>query len=193
MRKKLEQKGKIIVVIAPSGTGKSTLLQKLMQEIPQLEWSISSTTRQMREGEVDGVNYHFIGVEEFHKLEGDGEFIEWAKVHSNLYGTQKKFVNEGLTSGKNLLFDLDVQGGDAMKDIYEDCAKVIFIEPPSVEELERRLLARATDKYEIIQERLKNAKKELTRKDDYDYKVVNDDFDKAYNKLKQIVLEILKE
>lgn len=184
--------GKIIVIVAPSGTGKSTLIKKIMDNIPSLEWSVSSTTRAMREGEVHGRNYYFISKEEFLKRIENDEFVEWAIVHSNYYGTEKVFIDRGLEEGKNLLFDLDIQGSDAIKKMYKDDAHIIFIEPPSVEELERRLMQRATDPGHIIQERLKNAKKELVRKDDYDYKVVNDHFDTAYNHLKQTIEKIIK-
>ena len=188
----MSKKGKIIVIVAPSGTGKSTLINKVMQELSYLSWSVSSTTRPIREGEVDGVNYDFITEEEFLSLRKENQFIEWAQVHSNYYGTKKSFIDEGLSEGKNLLFDLDVQGCDAIKEVYGAEARVIFIEPPSVEELERRLLARATDAENVIQERLNNAKKELLRKDDYDYKVVNDDFETAYLNLKNVIESIVK-
>lgn len=185
-------RGKLIVIVAPSGTGKSTLLKKLKQEVTELQWSVSCTTRAPREGEVDGEDYHFMTREQFEALIDQDEFIEWAEVHQNYYGTRKSFVDEGLETGKNLLFDLDVQGCDSMKDIYGDEARVIFIEPPSVEELEVRLRSRATDSTGVIEIRLNNARHELSRKDDFDYNVVNDDIDKAYNQLKKIVTKILK-
>ena len=182
----------MIVICAPSGTGKSTLLSRLQTEHPELEWSISCTTRQMRPGEVNGKDYYFISVEDFKKQIDQNMFIEWAKVHSNYYGTSKHFVDEGLKRGRKMLFDLDVQGADAMKKIYGKEAKVIFIEPPSVEELEHRLRVRATDSEKVILERVANAKKELLRKNDYDYLLLNDEVEGAYKRLKDIVERILK-
>ena len=129
----------MIVICAPSGTGKSTLLNRLKAEYPELEWSVSCTTRPLRQGEVDGKDYHFISKDDFESQIGKNDFIEWAKVHSNYYGTSKKFVDEGLAKGRKMLFDLDVQGADSMKKIYGAEAHIIFIEPPSVEELENRL------------------------------------------------------
>ncbi len=187
------KRGKIIIIVAPSGTGKSTLLERLKVDIPLLKWSVSSTTRPIREGEIDGEDYFFIPEAEFLDLKDKGEFVEWAKVHSNYYGTSKSFINQGLERGENLLFDLDVQGCDAMKEIYGNEANVIFIEPPSVEELEKRLLGRATDAPEVIQERLQNAKNELLRKNDYDYNIVNDDIERAYQDLNKTVKQILEE
>jgi guanylate kinase len=183
--------GKMIVICAPSGTGKSTLLNRLKADIPDLVWSVSCTTRPIRQGEVHGKDYFFIKKDSFEEqIQGD-EFIEWAKVHSNYYGTSKRFVTEGLLNNWNMLFDLDVQGADAMKKIYGSEAQVIFIEPPSIEELEKRLIARGTDSLEVIQERVKNARKELQNKNKYDHLVLNDDVDKAYEKLKAIVERIL--
>ena len=185
-------RGKIIVIVAPSGTGKSTLLDRLRQDITNLHWSVSCTTRPMRNGEVHGEDYFFLAKHDFEERIKNDEFIEWARVHSNYYGTNKQFVEQGLNSGKNLLFDLDVQGCDSMKAVYGDEARIIFIEPQSVEELESRLLKRATDSTEVIQERVKNARQELTRKDDFDFNVVNDNFDDAYKHLNSIVSDIIQ-
>ncbi len=187
------KRGKILVIVAPSGTGKSTLIEKLQGEVESLEWSVSCTTRAKREGEVEGEDYFFITEAEFLKRRESNEFVEWAKVHSNFYGTLKSFVDEGLDLGKNLLFDLDVQGCDDFKEIYGDEARIIFIEPPSLNELRKRLVARATDNVDVIQERLKNAESELARKDDFDYNVINDDFEVAYIQLKELTLSILNE
>lgn len=183
--------GKMIVICAPSGTGKSTLLNRLKADIPDLKWSVSCTTRPMRTGEVHGKDYYFIKPESFEKQIQAEEFIEWAKVHSNYYGTSKRFVTEGLLNNWKMLFDLDVQGADAMKKIYGDQAQVIFIEPPSIEELEKRLLSRGTDAMEVIRERINNAQKELLHKEKYDHLVLNDDVNTAYEKLKTVVQRIL--
>lgn len=184
--------GKMIVICAPSGTGKSTLLNRLKRDIPDLVWSISCTTRPIRNGEVHGKDYYFIKVETFENQIANDEFIEWAKVHSNYYGTSKRFVNEGLENNWNMLFDLDVQGADAMKKNYGDQAQVIFIEPPSVEELEKRLRQRGTDSDQVILERINNARRELQRKHDFDFIIMNDDVEGAYRNLKALVERILK-
>lgn len=186
------KRGKILVIVAPSGTGKSTLIEQLQKDIPSLEWSVSYTTRPRRQGEIHGQDYFFITEKEFVTRKDNDEFVEWAKVHSNYYGTLKAFVDEGLQTGKHLLFDVDVQGCDSFKDIYGSEANIIFIEPPGIEALEQRLRKRGTDREEVIQERLSNAKSELTRKDDFDYKVLNDDFPKAYKHLKEVVDSILE-
>src|SRR5690606_35277525 len=114
--------GKMIVICAPSGTGKSTLLSRLKRELPELEWSVSCTTRPMRPGEVNGKDYHFISEQDCQEQIKGGLFMEWAKVHSKYYGTSRKFVDEGLKQGRRMHFDLDVQGADAMKKIYGDDA-----------------------------------------------------------------------
>ncbi len=182
----------MIVICAPSGTGKSTLLNRLKQDHPDLEWSVSCTTRPKRSGETDGIDYHFIDKVDFEKQIAEDMFIEWARVHSNYYGTSKKFVDQGLALGKDMLFDLDVQGADAMKKIYGDRAQIIFIEPPSVEELEKRLRLRGTDTEQVILERVANARKEILRKHDYDHIVLNDNVDEAYGRLRKIVKGILE-
>ena len=184
--------GKMIVICAPSGTGKSTLISRLKGDHPELEWSVSCTTRPIRAGEVNGKDYHFIPKEEFEKQIEDGQFIEYARVHSNYYGTSKIFVDQGLHYGHKMLFDLDVQGADAMKNIYGKEAHVIFIEPPSIEELEKRLRIRGTDADKVITERIANARRELERKHDFDFLILNDDVDQAYVKLKAAVERILK-
>lgn len=182
--------GKLIVIVAPSGTGKSTLIKQLKDDFPELKESVSYTTRPLRKGEVHGHNYFYISESEFLKKRDSHEFLEWAKVHSNYYGTSKNFVNEILRSGQNLLLDLDVQGADAMKKYFAEKAHVIFIEPPSLEILSQRLHGRGTEDPAVIEERLSNARREISRKNDYDYLLLNDDFQEAYKKLKGIFLKI---
>lgn len=183
--------GKLIVIVAPSGSGKSTLIKKIKIDFPNLKESVSCTTRNMRAGETNGVSYHFITREEFDKKVAADDFLEWAHVHGNCYGTSKKFVEEMLGNGAQILFDLDVQGADAMRNHFGSKAKIIFIAPPSVEELEKRLRHRGTDADDVIRLRLDNAKKELLRKNDYDYCVFNDDLETAHQELKKVISSIL--
>lgn len=185
--------GKVIVIVAPSGTGKSTLIKKLLKEFPVIKWSVSCTTRPIRDGEENGKDYWFLSKAEFEARIKQNDFIEWAKVHSNYYGTSKTFLAGEREKGFYVLCDLDVQGTDSLKKEFKDEAIAIFIEPPSIEELENRLRLRATDKEEVIVERIKNARSELLRKNDFDYLVLNDDIDSAYKKLKTIFTTITKE
>jgi len=183
--------GKLIVIVAPSGTGKSTMIKRLKIDFPSLIESVSYTTRPMRPGEIDGKSYFFISREEFSKMRDQNEFLEWAEVHGNFYGTSKKFVEECLTDGMHLLFDLDVQGTDSIKNYFGNNANVIFISPPSVDELEKRLRNRGTENTQVINLRLMNAHKELLRKDDFDFLIYNDDIEKAYYRLAEITQKIL--
>ena len=145
----------------------------------------------MRPGETHGLSYYFISREEFILKRENDEFLEWAEVHGNFYGTSKSFVEESLRSGKHLLFDLDVQGTDSIKKYFGETANVIFISPPSVEELEKRLRNRGTENTQIINLRLMNAHKELLRKDDFDFLIYNDDIEQAYKRLCEITQSIL--
>ena len=182
--------GKIIIIVAPSGSGKSTLINKVRDDFKDLEWSVSFTTRPQREGEVDGVAYNFISKEDFEKRRDENEFLEWAVVHQNYYGTSKLFVESKLKEGINVLLDLDVQGVDSFKEYFGDKARAIFISPPSIEALKSRLMGRGTDNMDVINVRLENARKELLRKNDFDYCVVNDDIERAYGELKSVMTEI---
>lgn len=184
--------GKIIVIVAPSGSGKSTLIKKMKDDFPELVESVSFTTRPPRDGEVDGVHYNFISKEQFEIMIKDGEFLEWAEVHSNYYGTSKSFVEQQISSGTDLLFDLDVQGTDSFKAYFKERAQAIFIAPPSIIELENRLRGRGTESTQVINLRIENSKREILRKDDFDFCIVNDDLDRAYKDLKEIVSKILK-
>lgn len=183
--------GKLIVIVAPSGTGKSTMIKRLKEDFPSLVESVSYTTRPMRPGEVEGKSYFFISREDFLKMREKNEFLEWAEVHGNFYGTSKRFVEECLSNGINLLFDLDVQGTDSLKAHFKERANVIFISPPSVEELEKRLRHRGTESTQSINIRLMNAQKELLRKNDFDYLIYNDDIENAYKRLCEITQKIL--
>ncbi len=187
----MSKRGKIIIIVAPSGTGKSTLIKRLKEEFRELHWSVSFTTREIRPGEVDGKHYFYISREEFIKKRDQGDFIEWAEVHGNFYGTSLGFVSTKVDNGFSLLFDLDVQGADNMKKQFGDEAKAIFIAPPSIEVLEERLRGRGTDTEDVIKLRLENAKSELKRKDDYDFVVVNDKLDQAYQDLRSLVADLL--
>jgi guanylate kinase len=184
--------GKLIVIVAPSGTGKSTLITKLKQEFPELHESVSFTTRGMRPGEINGVSYHFVTRDLFEKKIATDDFLEWALVHGEYKGTDKKVIQHALENGIHLLFDLDVQGADSIRAIFGAEPKIVFIEPPSVDELEKRLRGRNTETEEKIQTRLSNARKELARKNDYDYLVTNDTFDNALKHLRSIFEEILR-
>ncbi|RPJ74699.1 MAG: guanylate kinase, partial [Alphaproteobacteria bacterium] len=148
------EKGKLIVIVAPSGTGKSTMIKRLKNDFPSLVESVSFTTRPIRPGEIEGQSYFFTAHEKFIKMRENDEFLEWAEVHGNFYGTSKKFVEDSLGAGKHLLFDLDVQGTDSFKAYFGALANAIFISPPSVEELEKRLRHRGTENTQVINLRL---------------------------------------
>jgi len=183
--------GKLIVIVAPSGTGKSTMIKRLKHDYPNIVESVSYTTRPIRPGEIHGLSYFFISREEFIVKRGNDEFLEWAEVHGNFYGTSKAFVEQCLAEGKHVLFDLDVQGVDSIKLHFGSVANVIFIAPPSVEELEKRLRHRGTESTQVINLRIMNARNELLRKDDFDFLILNDDIDNAYERLKEITQKIL--
>ena len=178
--------GIALVISAPSGTGKTTLIKRLRKEFPNFGYSISCTTRAPREGEVDGKDYHFLSRERFVELRDQGHFAEWAEVHGNFYGTPKKYVDEAMEQGKDVILDIEVQGAAQV------CAKRpetvrIFIAPPSWEELERRLTARGTDTPEKVQKRLLRAQVELQNASDYDYFVINDTVEQAVEELRAIL------
>jgi guanylate kinase len=167
------------------------MIKRLKEQFPSLVESVSYTTRPMRPGEVHGKSYFFISREEFLVKKEANEFLEWAEVHGNFYGTSKLFVEQCLKEGKHVLFDLDVQGVDSMKLHFGPVANVIFIAPPSVEELEKRLRNRGTESTQVINLRIMNARKELERKDDFDFFILNDDIEHAYKKLSEITAKVL--
>lgn len=171
--------GAILVLSGPSGAGKSSLISKIIDHIGPTYFSISTTTRAMRAGEVDGVHYHFVSEEEF-KREIDQEmFLEYAVVHGNYYGTSLGPVKKALKEGKLVIFDIDVQGHDAVQHRLADITTSVFITTPTLAELKKRLHNRLTDSEEVIAKRIEMAKREVQRVSEYDYLVVNDDLDSA--------------
>ena len=185
-------KGKLIIVSAPSGSGKSTIVRWLMEQHPELKlyFSVSCTSRQTRGTEQDGVDYFFLQPDEFRQKIANGEFLEYEEVYTDrFYGTLKAQVERQREAGQNVVFDVDVKGGVNIKKYYGDEAMSLFIQPPSVEELRRRLEGRATDTPEAIQQRLDKAEYELTFAPKFDHIVVNDDLETA----KQEALRLLKD
>lgn len=185
-----KKKGKIVIICAPSGTGKSTLIKKLLIRFPQLVESVSTTTRPKREGELEGFDYFFISESDF--LKDKEKLVEWAKVHDNYYGTGKKFIEDNLKQGKFILCDVDVQGCDNFKKLYPEDSMVIFLSPPSLEVLENRLRKRGTESEKSLKTRMANAKIEMERKDDFDFNIVNDDLERAFKELESVFESILK-
>ncbi len=183
-----KKNGVVLVLSGPSGAGKSSLINKIADDIGDYYFSISTTTRPIREGEEDGVHYHFVTKEEFDKDIEDNYFLEYALVHGNYYGTSIKPVREALSKGKLVIFDIDVQGNTAINNRLGDITTSIFITPPSLSELKKRLVNRSTDSQEVIETRIKMAKREIQRISEYDFIIVNDDLDMAANVLKQVAI-----
>ena len=180
-------KGKLIIFAAPSGAGKSSLINKIIErDLNNFELSISATTRAQRDGETHGKDYFFISDNEFNELKNSEAFIEYAVVHGHQYGTLKSFINEKLETGTNIVLDIDVQGFKQIKEVIKDTIS-IFIIPPSIEELSKRLTMRGLDSDETIKERLINAKTELKSAEMFDYIVLNQDFDKALEEISSII------
>ncbi|MBQ1760237.1 MAG: guanylate kinase [Prevotella sp.] len=188
------KKGKMIIVSAPSGSGKSTIVNWLMQEHPELNlyFSISCTSRAPRGTEQNGVEYFFISPEEFKEKIARGEFLEYEEVYEDrFYGTLKEQVESQRMNGENVVFDVDVKGGCSIKQYYGDEALSLFIQPPSIDELKRRLMNRGTDSLEDIEKRLSKASYELTFAEKFDKILINDDLEIAKTKALAIVSEFL--
>lgn len=171
--------GAILVLSGPSGAGKSSLIKKIEADIGSYHFSISTTTRPMREGEVEGVHYYYVTKEQFEKDIEEENFLEYALVHGNYYGTSIKPVKKALKEGKLVIFDIDVQGHDAVQKRLADITTSVFITTPTLSELKKRLNARGTDAQEVIDGRIEMAKREVQRISEYDYLVINDDLDVA--------------
>ena len=188
----LISKGKLFVISGPSGAGKGTLREKALSDIQNLVYSISCTTRKPREGEIDGVQYRFITHEKFKKDIAENLFLEYAHVHADFYGTLKADVLRELDAGKNVLLEIDVQGALQVREKMPE-AVLIFIAPPSIEELEKRLRDRHTETEENLKLRLSNAEKELELKNKYDYVIINDNLETASQEIKDLITKIMNE
>jgi guanylate kinase len=177
---------RLFVLAAPSGAGKTTLVHALVTKNPGLRFSISYTTRPQRSNEADGVDYIFVDVDQFQKLKADGELLEHATVFDNFYGTSRTQVEEILRDGHNVLLEIDWQGAQQVRESMPDCV-TIFILPPSLSELERRLRDRRTDSDEVIERRLGDARSDIGRWTEFDYVIINDDLDRAVSELAAVL------
>ena len=186
------KKGKLIVVSGPSGVGKDTVVSKYLEKHPEDELSISMTSRPMREGEVDGVNYYFKTKEGFEEAIKNGDLLEYALYNDNYYGTPKSEIENRLNNGINVILVIEVVGAKNVKEMMKDKCTLIFIMPPSMEELENRLINRGTDSINSIQNRLDIARREIEVSDIYDYKIINDDLLNAVNELEKIIKNNIK-
>jgi guanylate kinase len=182
-----EGRGVLVVVSSPSGGGKGTLIRRALKLVPDLGYSVSFTTRQRREGEVNGRDYFFISLEQFHAMIEANEFIEWAVVHGNYYGTGRKQVEAELAFGRDIILEIDVQGAANIR-TFTDKAVQIFILPPTYEVLKKRLIGRGSETPSDLELRLKNARTEVKHFRDFDYVIINDDADVAAGQLATIIL-----
>ena len=183
------KKGKFIIISGPSGVGKGTICDRLIKEL-NAWYSVSMTTRNIREGEIDGVNYYYISKDEFKKRIDEGKLLEYNIYNDNYYGTPRDKVLEKLDSGVDVFLEIDVNGARNIKSKFND-ALLIYIAPPSIDDLRERLVNRGTEDLETIENRLKIASNELKQVDFYDYVVVNDDLDNAIEKVRKIILDEL--
>lgn len=186
---KKSSSGSLIIVSAPSGAGKSSLLKALLQLQPELQVSVSHTTRAMRPGEVDGEHYHFVSHDRFREIQADNGFVEHAEVFGNYYGTAKTSLEAPLSIGKDLILEIDWQGARQVRSDFPDAVS-IFIAPPSIESLRERLQSRGQDSDEIIEGRMREAVSEMSHFDEFDYLIINDDFDQALRELASVVSSV---
>lgn len=182
----MSRKGRLFVITAPSGAGKTSLIDALTRADPTLKLSISYTTRAPRPGEKNGVDYHFVDDATFLAMRSRGDFLESAEVHGYRYGTSRRIITEALARGEDMLLEIDWQGARQVRRIYPDCVG-IFILPPSVEELEKRMRSRAQDSEEVIRRRLANAREELAHATEFEYRIINKDFDSARQELARVI------
>jgi len=182
----LERRGLMLMVVSPSGVGKTSLTRRLVADHQDLHLSISATTRDPRPGEHEGRDYHFVDRDEFQRMVGEGEFLEWAEVYGNFYGSPKAPIMASLARGESVLFDIDFQGAMKISTHAPEDAVKVYILPPSLAEMSRRLHARSQDSEEVIAMRLARAKTEIANWGLFDYLILNDDFDRAYAELAHI-------
>lgn len=180
------KKGKLFVISGSSGVGKGTLLKILLENNPDINLSISATTRHPRKGETDGVNYFFVSEEDFVKSVNEGEFLEWAEFNGNYYGTKQAWVEKTLAKGEDLILEIETKGALQIKQKLPDTV-LIFILPPSIEELAKRLRGRNTEDEKTIQGRLNEALREIECSKDYDFRIVNDDLERATKELQDVI------
>jgi guanylate kinase len=185
--------GKCILFCGPSGSGKTTLVHYLLKTFPQLNFSVSATTRPKRDKETDGVDYHFLSVDEFKKRIAGNEFLEWEEVYKDrFYGTLKSEVERSAQIGKVLLFDVDVEGGLNIKKYLNEKLLTVFVKPPSLDELHRRLAQRQTETPQSLQARIEKSDKEMEYANRFDHVIINDDLEKAKQKAQKLVENFLK-
>ncbi|MBR3559012.1 MAG: guanylate kinase [Bacteroidales bacterium] len=185
-------KGKVIIVSAPSGAGKTSIVKHVLDNLPELRFSTSATTRTMREGEINGRDYHFLSVDDFKKGIKRNDFLEWEEVYANqFYGTLKSEIQRIWDEGKTVIFDVDVKGGLNIKKYFGDNALAIFVEPPTVQELENRLRKRGTETEESLRKRVEKAEYELSFAPQFDKVILNDNLDDARAEMLQTIREFL--
>ncbi len=183
----LQRRGLMFILSSPSGAGKTTISHMLLESDPAIRLSVSATTRPIRPGEIDGKDYHFVSPERFAAMVEQDELYEWAQVFDHSYGTPKAQIRAGLKEGRDFLFDIDWQGTQQLFQKDQQDVVRVFILPPSLAELHRRLIARAQDSSEVIESRMERARAEISHWDGYDYVVVNDDVDECFGKVRQIL------
>ncbi|MDQ0421781.1 guanylate kinase [Rhizobium sp. CRIBSB] len=184
---KIARRGLMLVISSPSGAGKSTIARTLMDKDKQIGLSVSVTTRQRRQSEIEGVHYQFVSQREFERLRDSDSLLEWAQVHGNYYGTPREAVETAMGEGRDMLFDIDWQGAQQLQEKMAADVVSIFILPPTMAELQSRLHRRAEDTEEVIQTRLNNSRAEIAHWREYDYVIVNDDLNSAFDAVQSIV------
>jgi guanylate kinase len=181
------ENGSLYIISAPSGTGKTTILKRVISELDNVVFSVSHTTRAPRAGEKNGVDYFFVNEDSFKIMQQQGDFLEWAEVHGNFYGTSSYAVKGIIEKGKDIILDIDVQGARQVMDKVGKKGVFVFISPPSLQELEKRLVSRGTESASMVATRLKNAQGEMNNIEHYDHVIVNDQLDLAVEELKAII------